>query len=164
MDEIFGRFTPRITKLLSDEGLASLSFEQRPFKKPGLYAGGTVILADHLDELQSFRVAMHELGHAYRDLHHGPIYNYIMCKDLNGSPIGIEQAVDLVMREEYEATKWANEQLDKMGSKLRLKDYSGDPKNERARTPYRGMIEDVRKLGITTEAECIAFFIQKGEE
>jgi hypothetical protein len=163
MEEIFGRFTDRVRKVLADEGLESVTFYKRPFRMPGMYGGGEVILADRLDELTAFRVAMHELGHAYRDLNNGPIYNYMMCRDLDGSPISVEDAIDLVMREERMATAWANDRLAEMGSNLRLKDYSGDPDKEADRLKYKNMLESVQQLGINTEAECIAHFITMGE-
>ena len=163
MEEIFGRFAPRIVKLLEDEGLESITFNKRPFRMPGMYGGGEVILADRLDHLTAFRVAMHELGHAYRDMNNGPIYNYMMLKDLNGAPISMEDAIDYVMREERMATEWANDRLAEMGSNLRLKDYSGDPRNRDDRERYAGMLRSVQQLDLSTEAECIEHFIRMGE-
>lgn len=163
MEEIFGRFTPRIRKVLADEGLESVSFNKRQFRMPGMYGGGEVILASRLDELTAFRVAMHELGHAYRDLNNGPIYNYMMCKDLDGTPISEEVAVDYIMREERMATAWANDRLAAMGSNLRLKDYSGNPDNQKDREPFKKMVLSIKELGIDNEPECIAHFIRMGE-
>ena len=163
MRDIFGKFTDRVLKVLADEGLESVSFNQRQFRMPGMYGGGEIILADRLDELTAFRVAMHELGHAYRDMHNGPIYNYMLCRDLNGSPISVDDAVDLVMREERMATSWANDRLAEMGSGLRLKDYSGDPETESDRFKYKQMIKTVQELGIDNEPDCIAHFIVMGE-
>ena len=130
---------------------------------PGMYGGGEIILADRLDNLTSFRVAMHELGHAYRDLHNGPIYNYMMCRDLNGSPISIDDAVNLVMREERLATAWANDRLAEMGSNLRLKDYSGDPDSKIDREKYVAMLKGVQDNNINNEPDCIDYFIKMGE-
>lgn len=163
MQEIFGKFTDRVRKILVDEGLESVTFNKRQFRMPGMYGGGEIILADRLDELTAFRVAMHELGHAYRDLHNGPIYNYMLCRDLDGSPISVDDAVDLVMREERMATAWANDRLTEMGSNLRLKDYSGDPDKEADRLKYQEMIEAVQELEIDNEPACIAHFITMGE-
>jgi hypothetical protein len=87
----------------------------------------------------------------------------MLCRDLNGSPISVDDAVDLVMREERMATAWANDRLTEMGSNLRLKDYSGDPDKEADRLKYKEMIETVQELEIDNEPACIAHFITMGE-
>jgi hypothetical protein len=163
MQNRFGRFSSRITNVMKDSGLDSIGIEFIPFKKPGMYGGSTIYLSDTLDELSAFRVVLHELGHAYRDMHNGPIFNYMMCKDLSGNPIGVEDAVTKVMEEESEATKWANEQLVKMKSNLKLKDYSGDRGNDKDRQQYYDMIKEIMELGIQSEPACIEHFLEKGK-
>lgn len=78
----------------------------------GMYGINRLFIAKepHRTDIQLF-VILHEYGHAFRDIHNGPIYNYWLRKDTDGNDLSEEETLDHIAIEEDEASAWALQQL-----------------------------------------------------
>lgn len=97
----------------------------------------------------------HELGHAYRDKHHGPIYDIYLLKDpRTGRPLSIEEAAHAVSFEEREACRLSAMWFEQIGMETYVKNADHGYKM------YMGFLEEVRRRGIKTHDEASDFFLK----
>lgn len=151
----FGRYAPQASKLLELSGCQDVIIILSKINQGAFfgYPNSIYITNKASDEHKLFLFG-HELGHAHRNKHHGPIYNLFILKDPSGKPISIDEAAEAVSFEEREACRLSSEWFSKIGMANRL------THSDHGASVYRGWLKNIAREGFTSLEEVSDYFLK----
>lgn len=155
LQKTFGKYAPQATKLLDLSGCHDVVIKMAPIRQGAFfgYPNSIYITSNASDEHKLFLFG-HELGHAYRNKHHGPIYNLFVLKDPSGEPISIDEAAEAVSFEEREACRLSSEWFTEIGMTNRL------THSDHGASVYKNWLKTIAREGFTTLEEVSDYFLK----
>ena len=147
-----------VAEVIENNGLGNVKFRAIDFRAGGMYGNMVVHISTNLIKSahKCFYVIMHELGHAYRDINDGPIYNYYLCKSTAGEDISVEEASRAIAIEERKACDWATAELVKYGIKNPIVNTA------QPESVYASYIAAVKDSGVTDIEGLVNLFLKIG--
>ena len=147
-----------VAEVIQNNGLGNVKFKAIDFRAGGMYGNMVVYMSTHQlkSAHKSFNIIMHELGHAYRDINDGPIYNYFLCKSTTGKDMTVEEASQAIATEERKACDWATAELGKYGIKNPIVN-TAEPESA-----YASYIATVKDNGVTDIEGLVNLFLKIG--
>lgn len=152
---VFGKCASQASKLLKLSGCHDVVIILSMINQGAFfgYPNSIYITSKASDEHKLFLFG-HELGHAYRNKHHGPIYNLFVLRDPSGKQISIDEAAEAVSFEEREACRLSSEWFSKIGmtNKLTHSDHGA--------SVYKNWLRNIAREGFTTLEEVSDYFLK----
>jgi hypothetical protein len=158
LQSIFREFAGQAAKLIELSSSEDVEIIVSRMRYGGMYGSRRRIYLGSTKSTSgegNLNVFGHELGHAYRDKFHGPIYDIYLLKDpRTGNPISAEEAAHAVSFEEQEACRLSAMWFEQIGMTTYIKNTDHGYKQ------YMGFLEEVRRRGIRTHDEASDFFLK----
>lgn len=152
---VFGKCASQASELLKLSGCHDVVIKLAPIRQ-GAFFGypNSIYITSKASEEQKLFLFGHELGHAYRNKHHGPIYNLFVLRDPGGKQISIDEAAEAVSFEEREACRLSSEWFSKIGmtNKLTHSDHGA--------SVYKNWLKNIAREGFTSLQEVSDYFLK----
>ena len=158
LQHIFKDYAEQAAKLIELSESEDVEIIVSPMRYGGMYGSRRRIYLGATRSTSgegNLNILGHELGHAYRDKYHGPIYDIYLLKDpRTGNPLGVEEAAHAVSFEEREACRLSAVWFKQIGMETYIKNADHGYKQ------YMKFLEEVRRRGIRTHDEASDFFLK----
>lgn len=139
-------------------GLNDVRFKLVTFSRAGALYGAdkTIYIHKNCYGSHQFPIIMHELGHAYRDIHNGPIYNYYLLKSISGEPMDPKACAEAISNEEREACAWSTKVMGEFGLKNPITN------SDRGSDTYLAYLSGMDYSKLKTVEDLTAYFLRIG--